>query len=285
MSAIHLESNRRLSVNEGERFPMGSAFKVPLAVELLALVEKGQIRLDQMVAIQSTDLRPGSGILTDLLSQPGLALSVRNLMELMLLISDKTAADVGLRLVGGPEAVTARMRALGIEGMDINRSTAQLLADWVGVKNLPPEHEWSPALFLRLFGAVEPEDRRVAAARFDTDPRDTATPDAMTTLLAGIYRHDLLAQESAELLLDVMRRSTGEARLKGLLPAGTKVAHKTGSIGGTTNDVGLITLPNDTGHVAIAVFVKSSAEEVPTRERAIAEIGRAVYDFFLFSGR
>jgi beta-lactamase class A len=249
-------------------------------------VEKGEIRLDHVIQIEVNDLRPGSGILTDLLNQPGLALSIRNLMELMLLISDNTASDLVLRLAGGPEAVTARMRAVGIEGMDINRTTAQVLADWVGVKSLPPEAEWSPSLFLRLFRAVTPEDGRAAAARFDMDPRDTATPEAMATLLARIYRQDVLAPDSSELLLDIMRRSrTGEARLKGLLPPGTVVAHKTGSIGGTTNDVGLITLPEDAGHLAIVIFVKSSTEAVSARERAIAEIGRTVYDFFLFADR
>ena len=68
---------------------------------------------------------------------------------------------------------------------------------------------------------------------------------------------------------------------RGLQPEATPVAHKTGTIGGTTNDVGIITLPGGAGHVAIAVFVKASAKEVPARERAIAEISRAVHDFFL----
>jgi beta-lactamase class A len=79
-----------------------------------------------------------------------------------------------------------------------------------------------------------------------------------------------------------MRRCrTGEARLKGMLPLGTEVAHKTGTIGGTTNDVGIITLPDDGGHVAITVFVKSSEKEASVRERTIAEVARAVHDFFL----
>ena len=65
-------------------------------------------------------------------------------------------------------------------------------------------------------------------------------------------------------------------------PAGTIVAHKTGTIGGTTNDVGIITLPDDAGHVVIAAFVKGSSRPVESRERAIAEVSRAVYDFFLF---
>ena len=105
----------------------------------------------------------------------------------------------------------------------------------------------------------------------------------MVTLLARIYRKDLLKTESAELLLDIMRRCrTGDARLKGLLPLGTEIAHKTGTIGGSTNDVGIVTLPDDAGHVAIAVFVKSSDKETSVSERVIAEVARAVHDYFLF---
>jgi beta-lactamase class A len=59
--------------------------------------------------------------------------------------------------------------------------------------------------------------------------------------------------------------------------------HKTGSIGGTVNDVGIITLPNDAGHVALSVFIKSSPRTTEQREAAIAEIARSVYDYFLFT--
>lgn len=283
-TAIHLETGRRVSVNGGDRFPMASTFKVPIAVQLLHKVDRRELNLDDLVSLKASDLHPGSGTLTDLFNKPGVALSVRNLLELMLLISDNSATDVALRLAGGPEAVTARIRALGIEGIDVSRSTAQLIADWVGVTKLPPEVEWSPRLFQTLLGSVPADDRRAAAARFEADPRDTSTPDAMAALLQRIHKKDLLKPESGELLLDIMWRCrTGESRLKGMLPAGTAVAHKTGTIGGTTNDVGIITLPDDAGHVALAVFVKSSDKEVPARERAIAEIARAAHDFFLFA--
>ena len=286
VSAIHLETNRRLSLNGNERFPMASTYKVPIAIQLLTRVDKGEIKLDQIIQLEPSDLHPGSGTITDLFNQPGLALSVRNLLELMMLISDNSATDVCLRLAGGPEAVTARMRAAGINGIDVNRSTARLIADWIGVTQLPPESEWSPTLFRTLSSAVKPEERKAAAAKFEADPRDTSTPEAMVTLLERIYRKDLLKPESAELLLDIMRRCrTGEARLKGMLPLGTEVAHKTGTIGGTTNDVGIVTLPEDAGHVAITVFVKSSEKELSARERTIADVTRAVYDFFLFQPR
>lgn len=286
VTAIHLESGRRVSMNGADRFPMASTFKVPIAVQLLTRIDNGEVKLDQLIDIKKSDLHPGSGTLSDLFNKGGLALSVRNLMELMLLISDNSATDVLLRTAGGGEAVTARMRALGIEGISVNRSTAQLIADWIGVSNLPPEEQWNPALFQLVFGSVKPEEQKAAGKRFDADPRDTSTPDGMAGLLERIYRKDILKPASAELLLDIMRRCrTGEARLRGLLPQGTEIAHKTGTIGATTNDVGIVTLPDNAGHVAIAVFVKSSEKEVAARERAIAEIARAVHDFFLFQPR
>src|SRR5206468_7691735 len=129
-------------------------------------------------------------------------------------------------------------------------STAQLIADWAGIPNLPPENRWSPELFQLVFGEVKPNERSEAAKKFDADPRDTSTPDAMSGLLDRIHRKNLLKPETSDLLLDIMRRCrTGEARLRGLLPEGTEIAHKTGTIGGTTNDVGIITLPDNAGHV------------------------------------
>jgi beta-lactamase class A len=282
VSAVHVESGRRIAFNSRERFPLASTYKVPIAVQLLTRVDQGEISLDQMIALKPSDLHPGSGILATLLNRPGVVLSVRNLLELMLLISDNSATDVLLRLAGGPEVVTARMRGLGIWDMDINRPTIKLIADQEGYP-LPPEEEWTSELFKRLYDATTAESRKAAARKFEADPRDTSTPEAMVMLLERIYRGDLLKRESKALLLDMMERCrTGGAQLKGFLPSETAVAHKTGMIGGTTNDVGIITLPEDAGHVAIAVFVKSSEKEISERERAIAQIARALYDFFLF---
>jgi len=280
VAALHMESGRRVSLNGKERFPMASTYKIPIAVQVLTRVDRGELTLDQMITVEAADFSPGSGTLSDLFTAPGVALSVRNLLELMLVISDNTATDVLLRVAGGAEAVTARMSELGIEGVRVDRPTKQVIAEWMGIAGPMPE---SLEHFRERARAMTPEERRAAARRFDDDPRDTATPEAMVALLEHIYRGRALTRETTELLLDILRRCrTGEARLKGLLPPGTEVAHKTGTIGGTTNDVGILTLPADAGHVAIAVFVKSSEADVPTRERAIAEIARAVHDFFLF---
>jgi len=254
-AVVHLETGRRVAINGAESFPMASTFKVPVIVKLLERVDAGEVTLDQMVTIEHDDLHPGSGTLNDLFNKPGLALSVRNLMELMMLISDNSAADVCLRLAGGPAVVTAKMKALGYEHIRVDRPTNELIAD--AVKD------------------------RVA---FDADPRDTAAPDEMAELLVRIARRQLHKPASADLLLDIMSRCrTGEARLKGLLPHGTPVAHKTGTIARSADDVGILTLPGDAGHVAVAAFVKSSPKEAALRDRAIAEIARAAHDYFVFN--
>lgn len=284
-TAIHIESGRRVSLNGAERFPMASTFKVPIAVQLLSRVDKGEVKLTDMITIEQKDLHPGSGTLSGLFNKPGVALSVRNLLELMLLISDNSATDIMLRVAGGSDAVNAKLRSINIDGISVNRSTAKLISDWIGAK-LPPEDQWTPEMFDKLYDAVTPEEQKAATKRFDSDPQDTSTPDGMADLLVKIQRKELHKADTAELLLDIMRRcQTGQARLKGILPADTVVAHKTGTIGGSANDVGIITLPDNAGHVAIAVFVKSSEKDMAVRERVIAEIARAAHDFFLFTSR
>jgi beta-lactamase class A len=283
VSALHLESGRSVTVNRGERFPMASSYKVPIAVELLTRVDRGERALDERIDLTPSDIHPGSGTLSQLFQIPGVALSLRNLLELMLLISDNSATDVVLREAGGGRAVTARMGALGLQGIRVDRPTSLLIADFSGVTGLPGDGNVTLEEFRTLSRTVSAEEREKAARAFEADPRDTSTPEDMARLLELIWRGEALSRESSDLLLDIMRRSTtGEDRIKGLLPPGTNVSHKTGTIGGTTNDVGILTLPDGAGHVALVVFVKESPLTVPERERAIAHVARAVHDYFLF---
>ncbi|GIW51160.1 MAG: beta-lactamase [Gemmatimonadales bacterium] len=284
LAALHLETGRAAYLNPDEPFPMASTYKVPIAVELLTRVERGEVGLDTLIELRPQDLHPGSGTLTELFDDPGVILSLRNLLELMLLISDNSATDIVLRVAGGPQAVTQRMRRLGIDGIRVDRPTIQLIADWIGIDKLPPEPEWTPSLFGELARGVPDSVRAAAARRFDQDPRDTATPRAMTSLLAKIWRGEALGDSATALLLDIMRRSTtGAGRIKGMLHPDVIVSHKTGTIGGTTNDVGIITLPDGAGHVALSVFIKGSTLTVEQRERVIAHLARAVYDYFRFN--
>ncbi len=282
VSATHIESGRSLSLRGAESFPMASAAKIPFAVQLMTLVDQDRLSLAKMIPLSASDLHPGSGRITELMFHPGVSLSLENYMEMMLVISDNTAADIVLREAGGPAQVTARMRALGLNGIRVDRSIALLIADWVGETNLPPESEWTPEMWKRLESAV-PEAEHMRARRAQmSDPRDTATPDDMTRLLVHIWKKDLFAPANADILLGMMERcQTGRARIKGMLPQGTDVAHKTGTLGGVVDDVGVIALPRGLGHVAISVFTKANTKSEDAAEKAVAEVARTVYDYFV----
>ncbi len=283
VAAYHLESARGVWLNEGERFPMASTYKVPIAVQLLTRVDLGEIALSDMVELEPVDIHPGSGTISSLFDDPGVALSLTNLMELMLLISDNSATDLTLRAAGGPDAVNARMRELEITDLSVDRPTSLLISDFVGVE-APADGRISLDDFGTLAEMTTEEGREAAAEAFARDPRDTSTPRAMVRLLERVWRGEALSDESTEILKDVLLRvQTGTGRIKGVLPPGTDVGHKTGTIGGTTNDVGTIYLPDDAGHVLTVVFVKDSELPVPAREAVIAQISRAIYDYFLFN--
>jgi beta-lactamase class A len=77
----HVESRQRIDYNASVRFPMASVFKLPIVVYVLSLIDRGQLALDHMIEVRQSDLSPGSGTIQALLYQPGLMLSVRNLLE------------------------------------------------------------------------------------------------------------------------------------------------------------------------------------------------------------
>ena len=279
----HLESGQELIYNGAQRFPMASTYKIPIAVQLLKNVEAGTLRLDSMVELSLDDANhPGSGTISRLLDDPGVSLSVLNLLELMMLISDNSATDLCIELAGGPSAINQMMRNHRIENISVDRPTHILIANYLGV-DWAADRKMDIKAYEMAVEAIDGEKREHAMSNFGKDPRDQSSPSAMTQLLSMIWKGKLLNQTNSDLLLDIMYRcETGNNRIKGVLPPGTKVAHKTGTIGKTTNDVGIIDLPNGKGHVVTVVFVKDSEISIREREKAIAHISRAAYDYFLF---
>jgi beta-lactamase class A len=278
--ARHLETGATLALNDGEPFPMASTFKIAVAGTLLAQVDAGRISLQQMVPVDPALVLSSEGI-AETFPFPGVSASVRNLLESMLTHSDNTATNVLTQLAGGPAAVTAWVKSAGVEGMRIDGDTNGIVGRFFG---LPPEGEPVEAQLKKLIAAnpgLEELDSK-PNARFDDDPRDTATPKAMVSLLSKIADGHVLSAAGTEVLLGSMERCvTGLKRLRGMLPPGTQVQDKTGTIGGTVNDVGIITLPDGRGRIAIAVFIKKSAKPFDEREHVIAEIARSVYDYML----
>lgn len=283
VSARHLPSGRQIRVNGGESFPLASTYKVPMAAYALHLVSEGRLSLEQMIAVQPEDLVISSPI-TRLFPHPGIELSLLNLMEATLIQSDNTATDVLLRTVGGGEAVTGWLRASGVDGMRVDRNTADLIRDYM---NLPRADGSMASQYEALtFDDLSEADWRGYYQALLADPRDQGTPDAMVTLLAGLWQDVYLNVTHGETLRQIMGRClTGRERLSGRLPAQQlPLAHKTGTLGGTVNDVGVMTLPDERGAVVLAVYTRgNSTLDVGAGERAIAEIGRTLYDYFLFS--
>jgi beta-lactamase class A len=281
IGAIHLESGTRLSLNGDRAFPMASVSKIPIALEFLRRVDAGEISFHETIVVPPTDFRPGNSPLAKWSRGRSVRLSIDSLFSLMLGVSDNTATDVILRMAGGPDEATRRLRELGVEGVRVDRSEARTFADLVGISEDVPESELYRVNHFRMRDALPVEHRGAARERYGHDPRDTATPEGMAELLALIYDGAGLSASSHELLLDVMTRSrSGRRRLRGLLPSSTKVAHKTGTMAAAINDVGIITLPNGAGHLALAVFVNTLHATTWRRERTIAEVARVLHDYF-----
>ncbi len=168
--------------------------------------------------------------------------SARRLIDRMMINSDNRATDMLMADLGGPRVLNQWLQERGVTGLRVDRNIAQLLA----------------------------------AKRDLWDHRDSSTPKAMVELLRKIYKAELIKPESRNYLLDVMARcQTGKNRMRGLLPFGTPVEHKTGTLNGYTSDVGFISLP-DGRRIAVAMFARGGSD----RPRTIAEAARAVYDGF-----
>lgn len=283
VSALHLPSGRRVRVNAAESFPLASTYKVPMAAYALHLVSEGELSLGQLIEVRQEDLVISSSI-TRLFPHPGIQLSLLNLMEATLIQSDNTATDVLLRTVGGGAAVTGWLRDSGVEDLRVDRNTADLIRDYM---NLPRSSEAMASQYRQAdFDQLEEADWVAFYDAFLADPRDQGTPDAMVTLLAGLWQDAYLKAAHGETLREIMGRClTGSARLSGRMPTQQlPLAHKTGTLGGTVNDVGVITLPDDGGSVVIAVYIRgASAFDLEAGERTIAEVSRTIYDYFLFS--
>src|SRR5262245_53556769 len=105
----------------------------------------------------------------------------------------------------------------------------------------------------------------------------------MTLLLEKIYRGEIVDRAASDQIIEFMNHSMiGQTRIPALLPEGTRVVHKTGTISGSTNDTGIVFLPGG-GHLLLTVFTKDAKASTADREHVIAEIARFAYDYFVFN--
>jgi beta-lactamase class A len=250
VSVLHLENGDTLSVNGNKHYPMQSVYKFPLAMAVLHQVDRGKLSLQQNIRLTRRDLLPDTwSPLRDKYPEGNVDVSLEEILHYTVSMSDNNGCDVLFRLLGGTRPVDAYVRSLGVKGIAMTATEEEMHRAW------------------------------------DVQFTNWSEPAAMTALLKVFCEKKHLSEASSALLWRLMvETSTGPDRIKGLLPAGTVVAHKTGTSGtnaqgiaAATNDAGIVTLPNGE-HFAIVVYVANSPADAKTREATIARITRAVWD-------
>ncbi|HSI88930.1 MAG TPA: class A beta-lactamase [Pyrinomonadaceae bacterium] len=256
--------NSGIGLNDTESFAMQSVVKLPISMAVLKRVQQGELALDTVIEFTRDEMVPPRmhSPIRDKFPTDG-KMTVEELIRAAMSVSNGTAADVLQRVAGGAKGVQSYLDSLNIEGMKVVYSHQEFDEEY--------ERQYVNAVTPR--GAVDL--LRVLAEASITD-NIQATPSA-------------ISKEHALFLLEIMQGTpTGPKRLKGLLPAGTAVAHKTGTSssrdGSTaaTNDAGIITLP-DGRMLLIAVFVGDSKGDAATRELAIARSAKTLWDHWAAS--
>jgi beta-lactamase class A len=249
VSARILETGDSVSLRATERFPMQSVYKLPIAMAFVKQVDEGKFTLEQKIRIEKSDF-VRQGMASPLRDQNpnGAELTAKEILKFAVSESDGTASDVLFKLLGGSDAMSKYLSEIRVTDLIVANSEKEIGSDW------------------------------------ETQYRNYSTPEAAVKLLRALQLKQGLSDQGRSLITQLMIDSApGAKRLKGLLPEGIIVAHKTGTSGirdgvtAATNDIGIINLPNG-NHVLIAVFVSDSPMDLTLREETIAKIAKAVWD-------
>ncbi|MFA7513756.1 MAG: class A beta-lactamase [Mycolicibacterium vanbaalenii] len=232
--AIDLNTQKSLAYRDTESFAMCSTFKAYAAAAVLQRTQTGELTLNDAVPIEPGDIRPHSPV-----TEPrvGTSMSLAELCQAALQQSDNAAANGLLRVLGGPQAITAFARSIGDHRTRLDR--------------------WEVELNSALPG----------------DPRDTSTPRALGDGYRNILTGDVLNPPTRRQLLDWMLANQTSSMRAGL-PAGYTSADKTGSGDyGTTNDVGVAYGPAGQ-QVLLSLMTRSAIDDpdAPSLRPLIGEL-------------
>ncbi len=223
---------------EDELFPICSTFKFLLAGAVLRRVETGEEQLDRAIPVRAEDLVPHAPVVE---TAVGKTITVRQLCEATVTLSDNAAANILLASMNGPEGLTAFIRKLGDQITRLDRWEIEL-------------NEAKPG-----------------------DPRDTTTPQAMTALMQRLLLGDALNSASRQQLTDwLIANQTGDARIRAGVPDGWTAGDKTGTgENGTFNDIAIL-FPPDRAPILLAVYLTESPQTMDEANAAIASVARIV---------
>ena len=174
VSAMHVESDRKIHYKSDEMFLLCSTYKIPIAICLLEQCHQQLVDLNQLVAIHEYDLRPGSGsFLLELNYDSEIKLSVFNLLKLMMQYSCNSSTDIiTLKLIGGTECVMNMLRRLNIKNIHIDTTTLQAIAYWDGIIKLPADGKLTLSEYQNLSSGVDPAVREKCRENLRHDQKD-----------------------------------------------------------------------------------------------------------------
>ncbi|WP_293678064.1 class A beta-lactamase [uncultured Phenylobacterium sp.] len=276
---MNLESGQSYVHNGERRFPMQSVFKMLLGAAVLAEVDAGRVLMSEGFYLLESQLSPPWSPIAQ--AWPGRReYTADQLLEAAVSDSDNTAADVLMKRIGGPGALTAWLTAKRVKDIRVDRYERELSAEVYGMPSFRPAWR-TEAAFAAARDAVPPATRAAAARAYLADPRDTATPAGMLAFLQMLDRGDLISQASTRRLVALMSRTRrGAGRLKAGLPKSAFLAHRPGTSGfdlglsSAHNDVGIFTLADKRSY-AICAFLSGSTLDEAARDAIIAQVAAA----------
>lgn len=269
--AVHdFATGTDFTYNATEIFPTASTLKVPLIYVLYRLADAGEIDLKERVTLSYTNRVPGSGVLQHM--DEGLQPTLRDLAELMIIVSDNWATDLlWNRLTKA--TVDATLAEIGMTQTSLPYTIHELFATLAEADPSLPETTYD---FLRTYlKDYDPQPDNPAMV-FDAR-NDTSSPADMVRLLSLIDAGEGLSESGREEILNTLKHQNFTTILQGRLPGreGIEVAHKTGSLRGVKNDVGLVYAPN--AHYAIAILSRGQ-DDIPEVTDRLSRLSRWIYD-------
>lgn len=271
--ATHFGSGREIGVNADTRFPTASTVKVPILFALYRKAEAGEIDLHERVTIAEHHRTSGSGVLQDL--DLGLAPTIHDLATLMITVSDNQATDMLYEMLGGAY-IQQVADEVGMAETRVPRTIRALLYDMVGMDESNSEHTYAMNRELLRTG-----QRNTAGWSLGVgDENDVSSPRDMVTLLTRIHQGENPSRAACGAMVDILKRQKFNTVLPLLLPPEVEVAHKTGSLHGVRNDVGIVYAPQESGGPYAVAVMSRNMEDVIAGARTLADISRAVWDAF-----
>ena len=308
VAARNLASQASVCVNADELFPMASCFKIPIMVEVMRRVDAGALRLDDRLTLREADKSPGGTLIH---CQEGLRPSVRDLLYLMITLSDNTATDLLWRLVG-LGTVNETMRALDLASIDCLMPNREYYlmecgagSDWHGVSGPDTVAKWRSFegrdQCEDAFARVLEENARLSGASFqhlydqrwgqdgshdyddafaiDQALDNPGSPRDMADLLAMIVESRCASAPSCRLMIEIMSRQEWRDKIPAGLPPGLLVANKTGGVSGTSNDAAIVYTPSG-APIVMVVYCRGLSYEASERaSQAIAGIATELYEY------